>query len=74
MKKYANAADVLPHDLLKQVRQHYHGMLYVPAKNARSNNRQIVLSLFKQKVPVAEIALLTGLTIRRINQILQEHR
>ena len=72
---YANARDALPPELLAEVQEHWSGMLWVPApKTAKEERRKFVLALKEQGTPSKEIAVFAGITTRRVNQILQDHR
>ena len=70
-KPYANATDVLPPELLKEVQKHHSGMLWVPvAESFYRQRRRLVIALKEQNVSTEEIANLAGITSRRVNQIL----
>ena len=69
-KPYANAADRLPPDLLKQVQQYHQGLLWIPAADTFYHERQqLVQSLKQQGLPTQDIAALAGITPRRVNQL-----
>jgi hypothetical protein len=75
MKKYANAKNILPADLLKQVQQYHTGILWIPTPSRFYNERrQLVIALHQQGIESREIANLAGITIRRVNQILAAER
>jgi DNA-directed RNA polymerase sigma subunit (sigma70/sigma32) len=75
MKNYANAKDVLPPDLFEKVREHYTGYMYVPAFKSSSGERlELIMSLAQNNASTEEIAKITGITRRRINQILAGKR
>ena len=74
MSQYANAVDVLPKELLEKIRQYHRGMLYIPDDRNRDDTKKFVLSMFKNGIPSSEISMLSGLTKRRVNQIIQDHR
>lgn len=74
MSQYANAVDVLPKELLERIRQYHSGMLYIPGDRNRNDNKKFVLSMFKNGIPSSEIAMLSGLTKRRVNQIIQSYK
>ncbi len=75
MKKYANAEEILPAELLKQVQQYHTGILWVPTPSRFYKERhQLVIALHMQGIPSKEIADLAGVTIRRVNQILSAER
>jgi len=69
MKSYANAKDVLPEELFLEVKKHYTGMMYVAKGNCSESRRALVISLWKKKIPASEVALLSGVSMRRVHQI-----
>ena len=73
-KYYTNAADVLPEDLLKEVRKYCTGMLYISGEDTRGKKRQLIINLARQNVATAEIAMIAGVSRRRINQIITRKR
>ena len=75
-KNYANAKDVLPQELIEQIKQHYNtgGMIYIPGEKAKSSKRQLVLTLAQQEASTGEIAMIAGISRRRVNQILAQER
>lgn len=73
--KYANAAGILPPELLKEVQKYHLGALWIPSPGRfYAERRELVLALHKQKFSAKEIAPLAGVSLRRINQILQRDR
>ena len=75
MKRYANAEKVLPRDLFEKVQKHHTGILWVPARSRfYKERRQLVIALRLQGIESREIAVLAGVTPRRVNQILAAHR
>lgn len=75
MKKYANAENILPADLLKEVQKYHTGILWIPTPSRfYQERRQLVIALQMQGVPTKEIANLAGITVRRVNQILAVER
>ena len=69
-RKYANAKDVLPDELLKELQKYHCGFLYVPSTNEFYGNREkLVIELKRSGVGSREVAALAGITIRRVNQI-----
>ena len=75
MKKYANAEEILPVDLLKQVQQYHTGILWIPTPSRfYKERRQLVIALHLQDIDSREIADLAGVTVRRVNQILAAER
>ncbi len=75
MKKYANAENILPAELLKQVQQYHTGILWIPTPSRfYKERRQLVIALHMQGIVSREIADLAGVTVRRVNQILAAER
>ena len=75
MKKYANAENILPAELLKQVQKYHTGILWIPTPSRfYQERRQLVIALHMQSIPSKEIANLAGITVRRVNQILAVER
>ncbi|MDD5699425.1 MAG: hypothetical protein PHH77_12495 [Victivallaceae bacterium] len=73
-QNYANAKDVLPPELLDQVREHFTGNLYIPGKNDVSQRRELIITLAKSGAGAAEIARIAGVTTRRVNQVISKKR
>ena len=74
-RRYANAKDVLPPDLLRTVQQHFAGLLWVPADtHLYAVRRKLVLALSDQGIHTREIAQVAGVTPRRVRQILAQAR
>jgi|GEM_PF-289228 len=74
-RDYANAKDVLPSELLHAVQEHFTGLLWVPSDTCfYHERRRLVLGLKNQGISTREIARLSGVTTRRVNQILAAHR
>lgn len=68
---YLNGRDELPPALLAEVQKHCTGMVWIPKPNAFfDERRQLILSLRDQGVPTQEIAELSELSVRRVNQII----
>ncbi len=75
IKKYANAEHKLPRELLKEIQKYHTGMLWIPAPDSfYKERRNLVIALKSQGVETDEIASLAGITRRRVNQILADHR
>ena len=79
MSVYANAADVLPSELLKAVQKHWRGLLYIPPVNYKSKAdknfvQNMVASGTPIGTPIGEVADMIGLTPRRIYQIQKKNR
>jgi helix-turn-helix protein len=73
-KNYANARDVLPEELLEQVREHFTGNLYVPGKDEVKPRTELIITLAKSGADTAEIARIAGVTTRRVNQVIAKKR
>ena len=74
-RDYANAKDVLPSELLRAVQEHFTGLLWVPSDTCfYHERRRLVLALKDQGISTRAIARLSGVTTRRVNQILAAHR
>jgi len=74
-RPYANARDVLPSEVLDTVRRHFTGLLWVPSDvGFYEERRKLVLALKVQGVPTREIARLSGVTPRRVRQIVAQSR
>jgi hypothetical protein len=73
-KNYANAKDILPPELLEQVREHFTGTLYIPEKNDVNRNRDLIITLAKSGAGAAEIARIAGVSTRRVNQVIARKR
>lgn len=70
MSVYANAADMLPSELLKAVQKHWRGLLYIPPVNYKSKaDKNFVQNMVASGTPIGEVADMVGLTPRRIYQI-----
>ena len=75
IKKYANAEHILTRELLKEVQKYHSGIIWIPAPGSfYKERRQLVIALKSQGIETDEIASLAGITRRRVNQILADHR
>jgi hypothetical protein len=74
MCTYANAKDVLPNELLQEVKKFYTGNLYIPPGNHHREKRELVMLLHKQQSDAKRIASIVGLSLRRVFQIIAEER
>jgi predicted transcriptional regulator len=73
-RDYANAKDVLPPDLLRSVQEHFTGLMWVPSDTCfYHERRRLVLALKDQGISTREIARLSGVTPRRVRQIVAEN-
>ncbi len=72
MKNYANARDVLPKELFEEVKKHYTGMLYISDRMHPKDKRKLVIMLCEQKTDARDIASITGLSVRRVHQIIAQ--
>ncbi len=69
-RDYANAKDVLPPELLRAIQEHFTGLLWVPSDTCfYHERRKLVLALKDQGISTREIARLSGVTPRRVRQI-----
>ncbi len=70
-RRYANAREVLPPELFREVQQHFTGKLWVLAGSQHySQRRQLVVALKGQCASTREVARLAGTTPCRVRQIL----
>lgn len=75
MNRYANAENILPPELLKEVQKYHTGVLWIPTPSRfYQERRRLVIALHDQSINTKEIAHLAGVTIRRVNQILSSER
>jgi hypothetical protein len=70
MKKYANAKDVLPEDLLKALQKHHTGMLWVPENSKTCECAKNIILLHQQGFTAKEIAFIVERSPRRVHQVL----
>ena len=71
--KYVHAGDVLPPELVEQVRRHCTGLIYVPADREFYERRyREVLSLHEKGYPTSVIAERVHLCQRRVQQIVKD--
>ena len=71
-RSYANAAEVLPPDLFREVQKHFVGTLYVGSEGMFLRERErLVLALKAKGIAVREIARMAGITTRRVHQIVR---
>jgi helix-turn-helix protein len=73
-QNYANAKDVLPPELLEQVREHFTGNLYIPGKDEVKPRTELIITLAKSGADTAEIARIAGVSTRRVNQVISKKR
>lgn len=74
-RRYANAADVLPPDVYREVRKHFTGVLYVGSRGMYYQDRaRMVGELHQRGVSIREIAKAAGISTRRVHQILEAAR
>ena len=45
MKNYANAKDVLPEELLRELKKHHTGFLWIPKNENREKRKKLVITL-----------------------------
>jgi hypothetical protein len=72
---YKNAADILPEELVNEIRKYFTGgMLWVPMTGTDHKERdEIIVSLKNNGVPTKEIAALAKLTPCHIRRIVHKH-
>ncbi len=72
-RRYANAAEVLPPDVYREVRKHYIGVLYVGRKGMYPKEREsLVVQLRESGVSIQDIATAAGVSPRRVSQIIAD--
>lgn len=75
MKPYANAADVLPPELVREIQKHFYGILWIPSPDTfYLQRRDLVHALKSQGIGPKEIANLAGISLRRVYQILRDNK
>ena len=74
MKNYQNARDVLPAELLRELRRYHTGALYVPAGDSKFEREALVISMYERGATRKEISQLAGISIRRVSQIIKESK
>jgi hypothetical protein len=72
MKNYANAKEVLPDELLREVRKHHTGFLWVPKDNRGAESKKLVMALHRQGADRKKISQVSGFSVRRVGQIIRE--
>ena len=70
MNLYANAHDVLPAPLLREVQKHWQGTLYVPPPLC-SNSNDRALNAIRSGLTAKEVAEQCAISVRRVYQIAQ---
>ena len=71
---YVNARNVLPSRLLARVQRYCSGFVYVPVPEPNQHRDTQIREMYQQGRSVEEIAAQTGLSKRRIWQILKKPR
>jgi len=73
--QYKNATDILPEDLINEIRRHFPGgMLWVPETGTDHRERDdLIVSLVKNDVSVNEVAALAKITARHVRRIVRNH-
>lgn len=75
MKPYANAIDVLPVELVREIQKHFHGILWIPSPDTFFfQRRELVCAMKAQGIAPNEIANLAGVSLRRVYQILRNNK
>jgi Mor family transcriptional regulator len=68
----ANGRDVLPAEVLSLVQKHYDGLLYIPVPSCNRRRDEQICEMHSRGHSVEEIAKTTGLSRRRVWQILKK--
>jgi len=74
MKNYVNARNVLPEELLRELRRYHSGALYVPAEDSKFERLALVISMYERGAARKEISHLVGISVRRVSQIINESK
>jgi len=70
VERYRNAGAAIPEHLMAELRKYHVGRLYVSKEGIyHAERRALIEKLLRQGVRTAEIAGLSGLTQRRVQQI-----
>ncbi|MFH1538203.1 MAG: helix-turn-helix domain-containing protein [bacterium] len=74
--KYENAADILPQELLEEIRRYFpDGLLWIPKTNdSRPVRDELIIKLIEKKLPVKEVAKIAKMTPRQVYRIIKKHR
>ncbi|MEW6202563.1 MAG: hypothetical protein AB1546_11335 [bacterium] len=74
--KYKNAADILPEQLLEEIRRYFPGgLLWIPKTNdSRPVRDELIIELIEKRLPVKEVAALAEIKPRQVYRIIQKHR
>jgi DNA invertase Pin-like site-specific DNA recombinase len=70
---YVNARTVLPPQLLARVQRYCSGFVYVPVPEPNRHRDEQIREMYQQGRSVEEIATQTGLSKRRVWQILKRN-
>ncbi len=72
---YRNAAEILPEELINEIRRYYPGgMLWIPKSGLDHKERaRLVVQLVEQNVPVNEVAELAEITPRHVRWLVDRH-
>jgi hypothetical protein len=60
--------------LLREVKKHHTGFLWIPKDESREKKKKLVITLHKEGMAAKEISRVAGLSVRRISQIIKEHK
>ncbi|OGV47599.1 MAG: hypothetical protein A2017_09965 [Lentisphaerae bacterium GWF2_44_16] len=75
MGNYANAKDVLPKELFEELKKYCTGgMLYISEGAHHRDKQKLAVMLHGQKTDIRDIANITGLSTRRVYQIIAQER
>lgn len=73
--QYANAAEILPDELLKEVQRYFpDGLLWVPKGGFDHKERaDLAVKLIEKGAPVKEVAELAKMSPRHVRRLVKKH-
>lgn len=74
--QYANAAEILPDELIKEIQRHFPGgLLWIPKSGINYKERaELVVKLVEKDVPVREVARLAEMSPQHVYRLIKKHR
>lgn len=75
--EYANAAKLLPPELLAQIKRYFPGggLLFIPKEELdRSERAHLIVQLVEKDVPVNEVAEIAEVTPRHVRGLVKKHQ
>ena len=69
MPIYTNAESVLPPDLLREVKKHWNGLLYIPSDRMTATPNEDVLLAIQSGCPAQEVALAHDIPVWQVYRI-----